>query len=737
MQAAGISSSLVKQKAVLTDLSAGASGDFSATLRESISRAAPTARGKESGGKKVAGKSDPKIQPDAPAAAPDKQTSGAAVTTANPLLPIQLSVNPLGLADLTFALPQKVAGTIEKSPGSESALSGRASTARASTGTATTSSPLPIGPNSLSVTTSVATLTPANPLPGAKNASSEIALEGLKSALREVVGLSSTEKNDPITRADRESAGAGGGAREAVAQPLIAPAKVTLPCGDPLVAAQATVSQPTGAILQRQAVDIYKGTSAAEQATPKSINQIVLQPVPDHVAVHVSETLHVPETVSSASARVLPQIVAATGANSEARIASRDAQQTAEPPAPEARPLFVGTSTVALPSPSTNRSEAAISPTADPALPPATEGAAAGRSEKKSANSAVETEPSPTFVLLSSDGPAPTQAIQAATGAEKTTGVTPGSTTDNPSCAASNSVPEVPEPAPAEEVRVAAGASIPAQLKTPEAESDKRPNKIKAVASTPIANEIRAAASHAAQAHGQLFPESPSGNKTLGPVRIEAAVESKDAPERKAPAPSSQGPPSSHDAQVSLIRDDGVAAVVPREAASVAPPHASSSSETREAPKTPTPPDPTPAAGSALAAARIATDVGGDVQMHVGIRTAAFGAVEIYTSVHQNQVGIAVHGERGMAHWFSSEVQNLEFGLKDHHLHLTTVEMDKGGTGLQTSTGSQQQNPHRNFQATRGWQNQRIEQREKAELIEAVPVGLPAWSGENRVSIHI
>ena len=123
--------------------------------------------------------------------------------------------------------------------------------------------------------------------------------------------------------------------------------------------------------------------------------------------------------------------------------------------------------------------------------------------------------------------------------------------------------------------------------------------------------------------------------------------------------------------------------------------------------------------------------------MHVGIRTATFGAIEIYTSVHQNQVGLSVHGERDMLHWLSSEVQNIESGLKDHHLHLTTMEMDRAGNGLQTSTSSQEQNPERNFQAPKEWQRYRPPIPEKAQSIEVAPVPLAAGLEMNRVSIHV
>jgi len=90
--------------------------------------------------------------------------------------------------------------------------------------------------------------------------------------------------------------------------------------------------------------------------------------------------------------------------------------------------------------------------------------------------------------------------------------------------------------------------------------------------------------------------------------------------------------------------------------------------------------------------------------MRVGIRTAAFGAVEIYTAVHQNQVGVAIHGTRELTQLFTTEVQNVESGLRDHHLNLTTVELHSSGSGLETSTGSHQQRPpHHSHTGTHVW----------------------------------
>ncbi len=74
-------------------------------------------------------------------------------------------------------------------------------------------------------------------------------------------------------------------------------------------------------------------------------------------------------------------------------------------------------------------------------------------------------------------------------------------------------------------------------------------------------------------------------------------------------------------------------------------------------------------------------------QMHVGVRTDAFGAVEIHTVVQQSQVGITVHADRDISRWFSSEVPGLESGLNNSHLNLTGVNFDHARSGVQTATG--------------------------------------------------
>jgi hypothetical protein len=305
---------------------------------------------------------------------------------------------------------------------------------------------------------------------------------------------------------------------------------------------------------------------------------------------------------------------------------------------------------------------------------------------------------------------------------------------NSPSAAApSTTRPPPSETALAQAIHLEPGAPLPPQqINISETSQD----KTKAGSSTLMANRTPSAASGEAQVPERLLAESGTANKMARTTAVEATLESKDDPEKKTSDSSPQSlSPHETFAPVAFTREAGTTVVVPADAA-LPPPTHPPTSETREIPQTQQMLDSTPAGASTLPGARFSTEPGGAVQMHVGIRTTAFGAVEIYTSVHQNQVGLAVHGERGLAHWFTSEVPSLESGLKDYRLNLTTVELDKGSTGLQTATSSDHHHPARNFSTPSGANNVTLDGVNETEPVEtATP--LPAWSGETRVSIHI
>jgi hypothetical protein len=152
------------------------------------------------------------------------------------------------------------------------------------------------------------------------------------------------------------------------------------------------------------------------------------------------------------------------------------------------------------------------------------------------------------------------------------------------------------------------------------------------------------------------------------------------------------------------------------------------------------PPSPAPPVG----ASTLDSDAQLNAQMHVGLRTDAFGAVEIRTVVQQSQIGITVHSDRDLARWFTSEVPSLESGLNNHHLNLTTVELDHGSSGVQTGTSSQQDQPRHSFSQTLSSpfavnSGALTEEESAAEsaIDNRFSSDLPGGPAGNHVSIHV
>ena len=129
-----------------------------------------------------------------------------------------------------------------------------------------------------------------------------------------------------------------------------------------------------------------------------------------------------------------------------------------------------------------------------------------------------------------------------------------------------------------------------------------------------------------------------------------------------------------------------------------------------------------------------------NAQMHVGLRTDAFGAVEIHTVVQQSQVGITVHGDRDLARWFSSEVPSLESGLNHQHLNLTAVDFDNTRSGVQTATSFQHGQPRQHFSETPGSPSAALSEQDDAPepaTVGILPSDLSAGPAKTRVSIHV
>lgn len=187
-------------------------------------------------------------------------------------------------------------------------------------------------------------------------------------------------------------------------------------------------------------------------------------------------------------------------------------------------------------------------------------------------------------------------------------------------------------------------------------------------------------------------------------------------------------------------KDSSATLSAPAPTASAPPPQVASGAAP-EPPKThqmldsaPPVPSTPPIAPDPAAAAQI------NAQMHVGIRTEAFGAVEIHAVVQQSQVGITVHADRDIAHWFSSELPGLESGLNKTHLNLTAVDFDNGRSGVQTATSSQHGQPQQHFSETPGSQSATQPEQNLASesaAAEILPSDLSVGPAQTHVSIHV
>ncbi len=156
------------------------------------------------------------------------------------------------------------------------------------------------------------------------------------------------------------------------------------------------------------------------------------------------------------------------------------------------------------------------------------------------------------------------------------------------------------------------------------------------------------------------------------------------------------------------------------------------------APPAPAAPPPAPIAPDSAADVQMNAQI--NAQMHVGIRTDAFGAVEIHTVIQQSQVGITVHADQNLTRWFSSEVPSLESGLNQHHLNLTAVDFDHGRSGVQTATSFQQGQPRQNFSQAPGPISVASPEQDTASestTIDVLTSDLLARPAQNRVSILV
>jgi len=245
--------------------------------------------------------------------------------------------------------------------------------------------------------------------------------------------------------------------------------------------------------------------------------------------------------------------------------------------------------------------------------------------------------------------------------------------------------------------------------------------------------------------------DAPSNNKLgVSPQPVSAAAPLTTATDKK---PSAALEPNAAPSTAASLHDVP-AAVNPGSDPSVtltdpAPPAATASPQAGADPAPALPQahqmlDSAPPAPATLPAAPIATDPTAAAQMHVGMRTDTFGAVEIHTVVQQSQIGITVHSDRDIAHWFSSEVPGLESGLNKSHLNLTAVDFDHGRSGVQTATSFQHGQPRQSFSQTPGSPSAApplaLPEKDTAPEFAAVdilPSDLSAGPAPTHVSIHV
>ena len=98
------------------------------------------------------------------------------------------------------------------------------------------------------------------------------------------------------------------------------------------------------------------------------------------------------------------------------------------------------------------------------------------------------------------------------------------------------------------------------------------------------------------------------------------------------------------------------------------------------------PAPPSPPAGGEVQQARM-VDRSGQAEMHIDLRSPAFGSVEVHTVVRQSQVGLTVGSEKGDLRWFlSPEIPALQSNLGQHQLQFEHIrfltQAAQAGTGF-------------------------------------------------------
>jgi hypothetical protein len=170
------------------------------------------------------------------------------------------------------------------------------------------------------------------------------------------------------------------------------------------------------------------------------------------------------------------------------------------------------------------------------------------------------------------------------------------------------------------------------------------------------------------EANGGSVPVDHAGPSTLSAA---ARVATQAGPAAQVPDTASATAP----AALGAVQDRGQTSSAPAVATNVA-------SETRELPDAPQ------AWSNPVQAVHLAERLG-QAEMRVGLRSDAFGNVQLHTVVRESQVGLSVGSERGDLRGFlASEIPALENSLRQHDLRFDPVRFLGNGTPAGDSRGS-------------------------------------------------
>jgi hypothetical protein len=271
----------------------------------------------------------------------------------------------------------------------------------------------------------------------------------------------------------------------------------------------------------------------------------------------------------------------------------------------------------------------------------------------------------------------------------------------------------LPSEKTAQDQPVATTAEPPAKPAAPPTPSATGGPALKPPSSLPT-DALSAAALPAAAPHIALPTSSKATELNISTPVIKVTAPTSPHPAAKTdthPAPAQKPTPTSaKDADTATApnsaRHEAIAAPTPaaepasadsatpeRPAANVLPtasPNSSSSSpdstSTRSAATLPhqdAPPPTTPDVQTARLVNR-----SGQEEMHIGLRTPAFGNVEVHTVMRQSEIGVSVGSEKGDLHNFlANEVSSLQANFREHDLTFSNVRFS--GSGAMTGNSGE------------------------------------------------